>query len=101
MIKEDVANMDVWKDRVQSDINDIKQRQRENENKLSDISTDVHKLQVSDQLQNKEISGLKDTLSRIQDDTTWIRRRITGALITAVITAVVGGVIGIAVVNIF
>lgn len=98
---EDVVNMDVWQDRVTQDINDIKQRQRENEAALTGLKSDVHKLELSDQLQNKEISGLKDTLNRIQDDTTWIRRRITGAIITAAITAVVGGIIAIAVSQIY
>lgn len=101
MPSEDVINMDVWKDRVQQDINDIKHRQRENEKGLSDVKSDVHKLQLSEQLQNKEIDGLKETLSRIQDDTTWIRRRITGAIITAIVGAIITGIVGVVIANIF
>jgi predicted nucleic acid-binding Zn-ribbon protein len=99
--KELTENMDVWRDRVTQDINDLKQRQQQNEGKLANVEADIHKLQVSDKLQDKEISSLKEALSEIKDDTSWIRRRITGALITAVITAVVGGIAGIAIANIF
>src|SRR5690625_824789 len=93
--EEDVLNMEVWKDRIQQDVNDLKQGHSHLENEQTQIKSDIHKLQLSDQLQNKEISGLKDTLNRIQDATTWIRRRITGAIITATITAVIGGVIAL------
>ena len=86
-------NMDVWQNRVQQDITELKQRQRDNESKLGLMEKDIHKLQISDQLQDKEISSLKETLSEIKEDTNWIRRKITGAIITAVITAIVGGIL--------
>src|SRR5699024_3362457 len=100
-VKEENTDMDVWRESIQQDINDIKQRQQQNESKLSSLESDVHKLEVSDKLQNKEIESLKDTLSSIQEDTSWIRRKITGALITASITAVVTGIVGVAIANIF
>jgi predicted nucleic acid-binding Zn-ribbon protein len=96
-----VDDMDVKMDRMQQDINDLKQGQSQLFSEKRKIEKDVHDLQLSDTLQNKEISGLKDTLSRIQDDTTWIRRRITGAIITATITAIVGGVLAIAISQIY
>ena len=98
---KDVEDMEFWKEKVQQDINDIRQRQGHNEEKLSSMQSEIHKLQVSDQLQNQEISSLKEVLKGIQDDTKWIRRKITGAFITAVITALVAGIIGIAVTNIW
>lgn len=101
MNTEEVTEMEVWKERVSQDISDIKQRQRENENALSTVKSDIHKLQVTVQLQDKEISSLKETLSEIKEDTKWIRRRITGAIITAIVTATITGVIGIAIANIF
>src|SRR5690606_28406825 len=68
--------MEVWKERVSQEIADIKQRQRDNENSLSTVKSDIHKLQVTVQLQDKEISSLKDTLTEIKDDTNFIRGRI-------------------------
>ena len=101
MTQEDVRDVDVWRESIQQDIADIKQKQQQNESTLSGVISDVHKLQVSDQLQNQEITSLKETLRQIQDDTSWIRRKITGALITATITAVVAGIVGVAIANIF
>src|SRR5699024_5723331 len=93
--KEDVEDMDVWKDRVQQDINELKSNQNQFKSEQDKIKDDVSQLQISDQLQDKEISGLKDTLNRIQEDTTWIRRKITGAIITAVLTGIIGGAIAL------
>lgn len=76
MDTEDVTEMEVWKERVSHEIADIKQRQRDNENSLSMVKSDIHKLQVTVQLQDKEISSLKDTLTEIKDDTNFIRKRI-------------------------
>ena len=73
---KDVTEMEVWKEKVVQDISDIKQRQRENENSLSTLQSDVHKLQITTQLQDKEINALKDTLKEIKDDTNFIRKRM-------------------------
>ena len=75
METKEVTDMEVWKEKVTQDINDIRQRQRENETSLNAIRSDVHKLQVSDQLQDKEINSLKETLGEIKDDTNFIRNR--------------------------
>lgn len=100
-MSEELMNMDVWQNRVQQDITELKQRQRDNETKLSLMEKDIHKLQISDQLQDKEISSLKETLSEIKEDTNWIRRKITGAIISAVITALIGGIVAYAVTKIW
>ena len=68
--------METWKERVVQDINDIKQRQRENETALTNLKSDVHKLQITTQLQDKEINTMKDTLREIKDDTNFIRSRM-------------------------
>ena len=98
---EEMENMEVWKNQVQQDISELKNSQVHLKNEQERLKQDIHKLQLSDTLQNQEISTIKLTLSEIKEDTNWIRRKITGALITAVITAVVGGVVGIAIANIF
>jgi len=63
---KDVTEMEVWKEKVVQDISDIKQRQRENETSLTSLKSDVHKLQITTQLQDKEINTLKDTLKEIK-----------------------------------
>lgn len=98
---KEMESMDVWKEKVQQDIADLKNGQTVLKSEQDRMKQDIHKLELSDQLQNQEINTIKSTLSEIKEDTNWIRRKITGALITAVITAIVGGVVGVAIANIF
>lgn len=93
--------MDVWKESIQQDISDLKNKYSRIDDNQTKMRDDIRDLQMSDKLQDQEIGTLKATLSEIREDTQWIRRKITGALITAIITAVVAGVIGIAIANIF
>ncbi|WEZ09593.1 hemolysin XhlA family protein [Priestia flexa] len=44
---------------------------------------------------DQQISTLNDKLNKIEDNTTWIKRTLTGAIITAVCTGVIGGAIAI------
>jgi len=81
-------------DKVKEDIIDLK-------SDVKGLKSDVHRLQLNDTRQDNHIANLQSTLQQIQDDTNWIRRRITGALITALITAIVGGIVAIAIANIF
>lgn len=100
---KDVTEMEVWKEKVVQDISDIKQRQRESETALTSLKSDVHKLQITTQLQDKEINTLKDTLKEIKDDTNFIRKRMdkdreeqlkqyksmTWKIVAAIVTAVI------------
>ncbi|MFK3895790.1 hemolysin XhlA family protein [Bacillus subtilis] len=49
---------------------------------------------VSDR-QDQQIMTLNEKLNKIEENTTWIKRSITGAIITAVCTGVIGGAIAI------
>lgn len=93
--------MEVWKEKVQQDINELKNNQTHTKNEITQIRENIAALQMNDKLQDKEISTIKESLGEIKEDTSWIRRKITGALITALITAVVAGVVGVAIANIF
>ena len=73
---EESTKMEEWQNRVQQDITEIKQRQSENEGRLSKVVSDVHKLEISDQLQDKEINTLKTHLGEIKADTGFIRERM-------------------------
>lgn len=85
-MSEEMENVDVWKNNIQQDIQELKSKQ-------DTMQSDIHKLQLNDGLQDKEISTLHATLSSIQDDTKWIRRMITKSIVGAIITGVIGGVI--------
>lgn len=93
--------VDDWKHRVQQDITDLKADYSHMSREQSRQKDDIRDLQMSSTIQAQEIKALKDDLSEIKDDTNWIRRKITGAIITVTITAIIGGIIGIAISNIF
>lgn len=98
---EGVNDMDMWRERINQDITDLKNDgNRLGTNQLT-MKDDIRDLQMSDKLQDQEIAMLKLTLGEIKEDTNFIRRKITGAIITAVITAICGGLIGIAIVAIY
>lgn len=98
---EEEINVEEWQNRLQQDINDLKNSQSRYEHDQTKMKDDIRDLQMSDKLQNQEIKTLKEALFEIKEDTNWIRRKITGAIITATITAVVAGIIGVAITNIF
>mgnify|MGYP001036394815 FL=1 len=49
---------------------------------------------VSDR-QDQQIMTLNEKLNKIEENTTWIKRTITGAIITAISTGIIGGAIAI------
>ncbi|MEM5014122.1 hemolysin XhlA family protein [Niallia taxi] len=73
--------VDIWQQSVQKDIIEMKE--------------DIRKLQDKTLLQDQSIATLQSTLTDIKDDTKWLKRTITAALITAVCTGVIGGAIAI------
>lgn len=91
------GDMDVWKEKVQQDIQDLKNQQSRIDGKVSETRKEVLDLRMNDQRQDQEIENMKQTLTDIKEDTQWIRRKITGAIITTIITAAVGGVVAYAV----
>lgn len=87
-MSEELESMDVWKNSVQQDIQELKQDRKK-------MKEDIKDLQFSDLTQNNEINTLKESLGDIKDDTKWIRRMITKAIVTAVIAGIIGGVIAL------
>ncbi|WP_188453806.1 hemolysin XhlA family protein [Virgibacillus oceani] len=85
---EEMESMDVWKEKVQQDINDLKQGQRQ-------LKNDIDNLKLNDIKQDEKIISLQTTLTSIQDDTKWIRRMITKAIVSAIITGLIGGAIAL------
>ncbi len=100
-MNEGASDMELWRERVNQDITDLKNDYSQLDSKQLSIKDDIRDLQMSDKLQDQEIAMVKATLSEIKDDTNFIRRRITGAIITAIITAICGGLVGIAIAAIY
>ncbi|MFS0562631.1 hemolysin XhlA family protein [Terribacillus sp. 179-K 1B1 HS] len=61
-----------------------RQRDEKKDEKIQELTGRVQQVE-------SDIAGIREQLGEIKGDTSWLRRTITGALITAVI----GGVIGL------
>lgn len=89
--------MDVWREKIQQDIVDLKDTQSEMGVVLQSAVEDISELKLNDKLQDKELESFKSTLDEIKDDTKWIRRTITSAFIVAII----GGLVGVFISTLF
>jgi chromosome segregation ATPase len=59
-------------------------------------STRINNLERSSDRHDNQIVTLNEKLNKIDENTTWIKRKISGAIITAICTGVIGGAITIA-----
>ena len=100
-LREEDAVVEEWQNRVNQDLVSLKSDQSHIKSEQQSMKDAIRNLQFNDRLQDQEIKSLKETVYEIKDDTNWIRRKITGAIITASITAVVGGIIAIAIAKLF
>lgn len=94
-------SLDIWKNGIQQDINELKINYSQLKNKNTTIKEDISKLKLVERLQEQEIKSLKETMGEIKEGIVWIQRKITGAIITVIITGLVGGIIAIAVTKVF
>ncbi|OHX45074.1 hypothetical protein BBV17_23895 [Cytobacillus oceanisediminis] len=79
---QEAETVDIWKQTIQRDLEVLKkndEKQQEEITKLKQI-TDFHE---------RDIKDIKETLREIKDDTKWLRRSITNALIVAIISGAV------------
>lgn len=73
--------VDIWKQSVQKDNEELK--------------SDVKELKNVTRDHDRDIREVKSTLADIKDDTKWLRRTITNAIIMTVLSAVIGGSVAI------
>jgi predicted RNase H-like nuclease (RuvC/YqgF family) len=62
---------------------------------LRSIENRVNNLEKITTRQDQQIISINDKLNKIDENTTWIKRTITGAIITAICTGIIGGTIAI------
>ncbi|MED4341957.1 hemolysin XhlA family protein [Bacillus licheniformis] len=67
---------------------EIKADQRTQDQRITTLerTTDRH---------DQQIISINEKLNKIEENTTWIKRSITGAIITAVSTGIIGGAIAV------
>ncbi|NRG47567.1 hemolysin XhlA family protein [Bacillus sp. CRN 9] len=80
----EVNNLDIWQQKIQGDIDEIKKNEKKQDEEIQELKkvTDFHE---------RDIRDIKEDLKEIKDDTKWLRRSITNALIVALI----GGAVAI------
>ncbi|MEC1554198.1 hemolysin XhlA family protein [Bacillus haynesii] len=72
----------------QKEITEMKADQKSLEQRVSTLerTSDRH---------DQQIISINEKLYKIEENTTWIKRSITGAIITAVSTGIIGGAIAV------
>lgn len=78
------VDVDIWKESVQSELKRLKEVQDKDHDRID-------KLEIKTNGHEHDINAIKETLKEIKDDTKWLRRSITNALIVALI----GGAVAI------
>lgn len=76
-------------------VDTIHKKITEMKGKLETLITRVYALERVSERHDQQISTLNDKLSKIEENTTWIKRTIMGGIITAICTRVIGGAIAI------
>jgi archaellum component FlaC len=62
---------------------------------LRNIENRVNNLEKITTRQDQQIISINEKLNKIDENTTWIKRTITAAIITAISTGIIGGAIAI------
>lgn len=65
------------------------------EQRVSKLESDMNDVKIRIAVAESDIKSVKKDVSDIKNDTNWIRRTITGAIITAICTGIIGGAIAI------
>ncbi|MPQ26699.1 hemolysin XhlA family protein [Bacillus paralicheniformis] len=75
-------------DIFQKEVQEMKADQKSLEQRVSTLerTSDRH---------DQQIISINEKLNKIEENTTWIKRSITGAIITAVSTGIIGGAIAV------
>jgi predicted nucleic acid-binding Zn-ribbon protein len=80
---------------VSHDMNRYEQDIMEMKQDIKSLESEVGNLKSKTMLHDEQISSINRTLANIDENTTWIKRKITGAIITAIISGVIGGAIAV------
>ncbi|MCJ8221453.1 hemolysin XhlA family protein [Bacillus licheniformis] len=72
----------------QKEIKEIKADQKTLEKRVST-------LERTSERHDQQIISINEKLNKIEENTTWIKRSITGAIITALSTGIIGGAIAV------
>ncbi|MEC2202485.1 hemolysin XhlA family protein [Bacillus subtilis] len=77
------------------EVNSLQKEMAEFKIEQKSLERRVSSLERSSDRQDQQIMSLNEKLNKIEENTTWIKRTITGAIITAISTGIIGGAIAI------
>ncbi|MCY8247512.1 hemolysin XhlA family protein [Bacillus inaquosorum] len=77
------------------EVNSLQKEMAEFKLEQKSLERRVSSLERSSDRQDQQIMSLNEKLNKIEENTTWIKRTITGAIITAISTGIIGGAIAI------
>lgn len=78
-----------------STVNSFEKEIVEMRSDIKSLEKDVADLKNKTSIHDEQIRAINKTLDSINENTTWIKRTITAAIITAVSTGIIGGAIAI------
>ena len=70
-------------------------RNRRNQSRSKTQDQRITTLERTTDRHDQQIISINEKLNKIEENTTWIKRSITGAIITAVSTGIIGGAIAV------
>ncbi|WP_026581015.1 hemolysin XhlA family protein [Bacillus sp. J33] len=76
-------------------VNGYEQKITEMQGEIKSLEVRVSKLERTTDKHDQQIFSINEKLNKIDENTTWIKRTITGAIITAMCTGIIGGSIAI------
>ncbi|WP_113885169.1 MULTISPECIES: hemolysin XhlA family protein [Cytobacillus] len=76
-------------------MNDQDKELKKMESRVFNLETRVNNLERTTDKHDHQIFSINEKLNKIDENTTWIKRTITGAIITAMCTGIIGGSIAI------
>lgn len=82
------AKFDMLEREVAAKIEVVKEDQRKNDRRVDEVKTEQA-------LSNQRMSAIEKSLEKIDENTTYTRRQMTGIIVGAVATGIIGGAIAL------
>ena len=85
------ALFEKFKDRVERNKNDIKEVKKEVTTEIKELRDKISKLESRQSVAENDITQINKKLDNIQDDITWTKRAVIGAVIVQIISLLANG----------
>jgi len=90
-------DVDILRDSLMRDVDEVKREQSSLKDENVKIWQEISGLKNKDEAQDREINFIKQSLEEIKEDTKWIKRTLTKAIISGGVTGIVSVTAGVVV----